>query len=86
MTRRTPDKDTIIKLRGEGLTFKKIGQRYGVTSRAIFWALHQTPKYSTTETCHIPQHVIDYWRTEWGWSNEQIIEKVRLYNQSLVRR
>lgn len=41
---------------------------------------------SKTVFLHIPERVINHWRTEWGWSEDKINETVLLYNQSLLKR
>lgn len=84
--RRMPDKDTLLRLRGEGLTLKQIGEAYGVTQQAVSWALKHEPKLSELGVCHIPQHVLDYWRSEWGWSEDKIYQTCQLYAQSLMKR
>lgn len=85
--RRTPDKETIIRLREQKLTLAEIGKRYGVTGAAISWALHHVsnPRLPGGGV-RIPDHVINYWRNEWGWSEEKIQEKILLFNPSLGRR
>lgn len=95
--RRTPDKDTIIKLREQGLTLAEIGKRYGVSGVAVHLALNyipapprppEPPKEPKVprQPCTIPLHVINYWRTEWGWSQDKINQTILLYNQSLLER
>lgn len=84
--RRTPDKETIIRLREQKLTLAEIGKRYGVTGAAISWALHHAPNIQLFDVCHIPDHVINHWRNEWGWSEEKINQTILLYHQSLLKR
>lgn len=85
--RRTPDKDTILKLQAQGLSQAKIGKRFGVCKSSIRWALNHVPKARPQlRTCHVPLHVINYWRNEWGWPEEKIYQTCRQFEQSLIRR
>lgn len=85
--RRTPDKDTILKLRAQGLNLTQIGKRYGVCRESIRWALRHVPKAPPPlQACHVPSHVIDHWRNEWGWSEKKIYQTCRQFEQSLIRR
>lgn len=84
--RRTPNRQTIDRLRAEGLTMDEIGQRYGVTRAAVSWAYHHEPKGLVVAEGIIPAHVIHHWRYTWGWSEAEIRRRVAAYARSVGER
>lgn len=85
--RRTPDKQTILKLKADGLTQEQIARQFGVSRGAISWAIYhipKPPKYSQFSL--VPSHVISYWREKWGWTDEQVKEACDKYAKAVMRR